>query len=159
MVRWDPFSEFGSLRRAMDRVLEDFAPGRGLRGANGSTELTFPVDVSDAGEALTVKAVLPGIKPDDVEITVSDGVLTIRGETRQETTAEKENYYHREIRYGAFSRSIALPSGVSQEQAEASFEDGILTVTLPKAAEARPRTIPVKGGATQGELVGTQSQN
>jgi HSP20 family protein len=141
----------------MDRLFEDFSPTRGLRGGNGPTELTFPVDVSDAGEALTVKAVLPGIKPEDVEITVSDGVLTIRGETRQETTDEKENYYHREIRYGSFSRSIALPSGVNQEQAEASFEDGILKVTLPKAAEARPRTIPVKGGATKGELVATNT--
>ncbi len=144
LVRFDPFGEFGSLRRAMDRLFEEFAPAHPLR--NGDVEFAFPVDVSDNDEAITVKAVLPGIKPEDVEITVSDGVLTIRGESREEAKEEKENYYRREIRYGSFSRSLPLPTRVNQENADASFTDGILTVTLPKAADVRPKTIKVKGG-------------
>jgi HSP20 family protein len=156
MVRWDPFSEMTSLRRAMDRLFEDYAPTRAWR-AGEAAELTFPVDLSENENEVTLKAVLPGIKPEDVEISVSDGVLTIRGEAHQEQTTEKENFYRREIRYGAFSRSIPLPSRVDQEQSEAEFKDGLLTIKLPKAAEARPKTIKVKGGAQQheGELVGS----
>src|SRR5689334_20424438 len=132
VIRWDPFNEFGSLRRAMDRLFEDFAPGR---QATGPSELTFPIDVSDSEAEVTVKAVLPGIKPEDVEITVSEGVLTVRGESREETKEEKENYYRREIRYGSFARSVPLPTRVNQEKAEAEFKDGILTVHLPKAED------------------------
>ncbi|MCH7484959.1 MAG: Hsp20/alpha crystallin family protein, partial [Chloroflexi bacterium] len=99
---------------------------------------------------VTVKATLPGVKPEDVEITVSEGVLTIRGESCHEETTEKENYHRREIRYGAFSRSLPLPANVDQAQAEAEFTDGILQIRLPKTDDARPRTIKVKGAA--GEL-------
>ena len=157
VVRWDPFNEFGSLRRAMDRLFEDFSPGRDWRGSE-QPELTFPIDVSDSEAEVTVKAVLPGIKPDDVEITVSEGVLTVRGETRQETTDEKANYYRREIRHGSFARSVQLPTRVDQEKAEADFNDGILTIHLPKAEDVRPKAIKVKSGS-QPELVGTRGAN
>lgn len=157
LVRWDPFAEFGSLRRAMDRLFEDYAPAR-LRGEGA--ELTFPVDLSETENEVIVKAVLPGIKPEDVELTVNEGVLTVRGESRSETTEEKENFYRREIRYGSFARSLPLPARVKQEEAEAEFKDGILTIHLPKAEEARPKTIKIKGASTEGELVaGTPSKN
>jgi HSP20 family protein len=152
VVRFDPFNEFGSLRRAMDRLFEDFAPVRGYRGTGEQADLTFPIDLSDKEGEITVKAVLPGIKPDNVELTVSEGVLTIRGEAREEASEEKENFYRREIRYGSFARSIPLPTRVNQEQAQAEFKDGILTVHLPKADEVRPKTIPVNGTE---KLVGT----
>jgi HSP20 family protein len=146
MVRWEPFGEMSSLRRAMDRLFDDFAPTRSLRSGD-LAELTFPVDISESDSEVTVKAVLPGIKAEDVEITVAEGVLSIRGEARQETKEEKENYYRREIRYGSFARSVPLPTRVSQDNAEATFEDGMLTVRLPKAEDVRPKTIKVSSGA------------
>ena len=148
VVRWYPFSEFRGLNRAMDRLFGDFTPARVWRVAEPSP-LTFPVDVAETDSDVTVKATLPGTKPEDVEITVSEGVLTIRGESRHEETTDKENYRRREIRYGAFSRSLPLPASVDQEQAEAEFTDGVLRIRLPKTDDARPKTIKVKGAANE----------
>ena len=142
LVRWDPFSEFRSLRHAMDRGLFQFYGPTVWR--NGETALTFPVDLSETDGHVVVKAALPGIQPEDVDISVSDGVLTIKGETKSEEKSDGENYHRREIRYGAFSRVIALPAEVDDAKAEAEFQDGVLTVTLPKAEEARPKQIKVK---------------
>jgi HSP20 family protein len=142
----------------MDRLFEDYAPTRS--GRNGEAELTFPVDLSETEEEVLVRAVLPGIKPEDVEISVNEGVLTVRGEAKSETTEEKENFYRREIRYGSFARSLPLPTRVNQDKAEAEFKDGILTVHLPKSEEVRPKSIKIKGAATEGELVaGNPSKN
>jgi HSP20 family protein len=153
MVRWDPFGEFGSLRRAMDRVFEDFSPGR---GRTEPSDLTFPIDLSENEDQVTVKAVIPGVNAEDVDISVSENVLTIKGESRSEMKTEKENYYRREIRYGSFSRSIPLPTRVDYEKAGADFNDGILTVTLPKAEDVRPKAIQIKPGTgAQKELTGT----
>ena len=158
LVRWDPFAEFGSLRRAMDRLFEDYAPTRSVRGEGA--ELTFPVDLSESENEIVVKAVLPGIKPEDVDLTVNEGVLTLRGVAKSESTEEKENFYRREIRYGSFARSLPLPSRVDQGKADAEFKDGILTVRLPKAQDARPQSIKIKGASAEGELVaGSPSKN
>jgi HSP20 family protein len=161
MIRWDPFGEYSTLRRAMDRVFDDF----GGRWRGTEAELTFPIDLSETEDSVTVKAVLPGIKPEDVEISVSEGVLTVKGESRFEQKSEHENYYRQEIRYGAFSRSIPLPSRVNHEQADAEFKDGVLTVTLPKAEEVRPKQIKIKpttgqvtsGADGSGELTGARN--
>jgi HSP20 family protein len=158
IVRWDPFGEFSSLRRAMDRLFDDFAPSRAWRTTEAN-ELTFPVDVSETENEIVVKAVLPGVKPEDVDISVSEGVLTIKGETRSEQKTEKENYYRQEIRYGAFSRSIPMPTRVNHEQAGADFADGVLTVRLPKAEEVRPRSIKVRARGEQPELAASGAGN
>jgi HSP20 family protein len=142
LVRWDPFAEFSGLRRAMDRVFEDFAPARTWRNGE-ATELTFPIDLYETDDAVVVKAVLPGIKPEEVDISVQGDALTIKGETRHEQETKSENWYRREIRYGAFSRMIPLPVRVSYDKADAKFKDGLLTVTLPKAEEAISKTIKV----------------
>jgi HSP20 family protein len=147
LVRWDPFNEMQGLRRAMDRVFEDFPSVRGWRVE--PQELAFPIDLAESEDKVTVKASLAGLNPEDVDISVSDGVLTIKGETKSDETDEGKNYYRREIRYGAFSRSIPLPARVNHEQAEASFDNGILTVVLPKAEEVRPKQIKVTGIGTK----------
>jgi HSP20 family protein len=153
LVRWDPFSEFRGLRRAMDRgVFEFYGP---TVWRNAETSLTFPVDLSETDGQVVVKAALPGIQPEDVDISVIDGVLTIKGETKSEEKSEAENYHRREIRYGAFSRAITLPTEVDDARAEAEFRDGVLTVTLPKAEEARPKQIKVK--AVAGKTNGSKS--
>ncbi len=141
LIRWDPFAEFGSLRRAMDRVFDDFMRPTIWRG---EAEMAFPVDLYETDDTIVVKASLPGIKPEDVDISVSGDVLTIKGEIKHEEKVERENYYRQELRYGAFARTIPLPTHVAHERAEAEFEHGILTVRLPKAEEVRPKSIKVR---------------
>ena len=145
MVRWDPFAEFRThgLRRAFGFPTVEM-------WHNADATLTFPVDVSDADDHIVVKAALPGIKPDQVDVSVNDGVLTIKGETERDDTSEGVNFYRRELRYGAYSRSIALLTDVDYDKAAAEFKDGLLTVTLPKAEAVRPKQITVKVAATNG---------
>lgn len=141
LIRWDPFAELSSLRRAMDRLFDDFMTPR-LWRAEG--EWAFPVDVYETDDAVVVKAALPGMSPEDIDISVTGDTLSIRGEVKQEEKTERENYYRREIRYGSFARAVPLPSRVEHERAEAEFENGVLTVRLPKAEELRPKTIKVR---------------
>ena len=141
LVRWNPFAELSGLHRGMG-ILEDFAPIRIWRNAEPAN-LSFPADLFETDDHVVVKAVLPGIKPDEVEIAVSEGVLTIKGEAKDGQRTERDNYYCQEIHYGSFSRSIPLPTRVNHEEAEADFEYGVLTVRLPKAEEVRPKTIKV----------------
>ena len=91
-----------------------------------------------------VKATLPGLKPDDVTIDISGDMLTIKGETKAEQEVKKEDYIYQERRYGAFSRSVILPSGLKTEKCEATMDDGVLTLTIPKAQQVKPKAIKVK---------------
>lgn len=143
LMRWYPFSDFRSLRRHTDRLFDDFFRGPRLVPWE-SAELAFPLDVYETEESLVVKAPLPGVRPEDVDISITDDILTIKGETKSEEEVERENYHRRELRYGSFCRSVPLPTQVEHGKAEAAFEQGILTVTLPKTAEAKPKTIKVK---------------
>ncbi len=147
LVRWDPFTDMSGLRGAMD-ILKEFAPVRVWRNPE-LADLTFPTDLFETDDHVVVKAVLPGINPDEVEISVAEGVLTIKGEAKYEQKTEHDHYYRREICYGTFSRSITLPTRVNHEQAEADFSNGILTVSLPKAEEVRPKMIKVKAARKQ----------
>lgn len=142
--RWQPFSELMSLRQAMDRLFEDsfVRPSRMLAALG---EVAVPaLDVYQTPEAVVVKATLPGVKPEDVNIDITGETLTIRGETKAEQEVEKQNYLYQERRYGAFSRTVVLPSGLKPDKAEASMEDGVLTLTIPKAEEMKPKAIKVK---------------
>lgn len=107
----------------------------------------FPsVDVKESDTEVTVSAELPGIDPKDVELTLENGVLTIRGQKREEKEdKEGENVISREIRYGSFSRSMALPGEVNAEEARASFDKGVLKITVPKAPGSRPTRVPIAG--------------
>ncbi len=142
LMRWDPWEEFRSLRRAMDRLWDELL-GRREPVAVVET-VSFPVDMYETDEALVVKAALPGVRPENVEINVQGDLLTIRGEVKREEKVERENYHRRELHYGACARTISLPVPVDADKAEAAFENGILTVTLPKVPEARAKTIKVK---------------
>jgi len=140
-----PFREsettpFFGLRREIDRLFDDMfrMPSFGSVGA-----MTWPsVEVSDSEREVRISAEIPGLSEKDVELTVHDGVISIRGEKKSETEDKDRGYSERW--YGRFERRIALPSGVEEEKAEASFRDGVLTVTLPKSAEATSvRRIPI----------------
>jgi HSP20 family protein len=146
LTRWDPF---GDMRTTMDRLFDEgFSRPWRLVQSSPDYESTFPVEVSETDEALEVKASLPGVKPDEVEITVSNDVLTIKAAHEERKEDKKRDYYRREIRYGSFHRSLSLPTSVDSDKAEATFDNGILHLTLPKAEAVRPKQIKVGGGPT-----------
>jgi HSP20 family protein len=140
LMRWDPFDDMRSLRQRMDRLFGDFAP-RVLTWE--PAELGFALDVYETDDALVVRGALPGVRPEEVDISVTGDVLTIKGETKSEEETKDGNYHRRELRYGSFARSIPLPTRVNHDKAEATFENGVLTVTLPKAEEVKPKSIKI----------------
>ncbi len=146
LVRYQPFTRMSSLRQAMDRVFDErfFVP---YRFFTFRSDETAPIDVYHTEKEVVVKAALPGLKPEEVDISLSGDYLTIKGEIKAEEKIEREDYLYREHRYGAFSRSIVLPGELQTDKAEASFEDGILIVTIPKSAEAKPKQIKAKAKA------------
>ena len=142
--RWQPFGELMSLRQAMDRLFEDsfVRPSRALYALG---EVAVPaLDVYQTLNEVVVKATLPGVKPEDVSIDITGETLTIRGETKAEQEVKKEDYLYQERRYGSFSRGVVLPSGLKTDKAEATMDDGVITLTIPKAEEVKPKVIKVK---------------
>jgi HSP20 family protein len=135
-----PFEELMALPRVVDRFFEEpFRPGRWFL-----REFELPaVDVRATAEEILVEAALPGLQPEDVELTVDGDVLTIKGSFKREEAKEAPGYVYRELSRGEFSRSIVLPTPVRVPEARATFKDGILHLTLPKAAEAKPLRITV----------------
>ena len=141
--RSSPFGELLSLRQAMDRLFEDSFVRPDSLGSSLAGTGTIPLDVSTNADAVTVEAALPGVSPDDVEITVENGTLTIRGRTASERSETEGEYFVREIRRGEFSRSLGLPSGLEPDKATATFRDGVLTLRIPKAEQVKPRQIRI----------------
>ena len=144
LVKWEPFRDLISLREAMDRLFEESFV-RPRAGWPRPQEVgAIVVDMYETDEAVVVKAALPGVKAEDLDISLTGDTLTIRGETEREGETQEENYLYRERYFGAFSRSLALPKHVVSKDAEAEFENGVLVLTLPKAEEVKPKAIKVK---------------
>jgi HSP20 family protein len=144
LMRWDPFRELATMRDMMDRMVDDsfFESPRLL--SRQLAESSLALDVVEDEDAYTVKASIPGIDPNDVEVTLTDNVLTIRGETKEEKDVEEKNYRLRERRFGSFSRSLNLPVAVDADKVEATHENGVLTLSLPKSEAVKPKRISVK---------------
>lgn len=147
LVKWDPFRELVGLQQSINKLFdENFRfwrePERAL--AQG---WSFPVDIKDTPEAVLIKAELPGLKKEDIKISFSDNVLTIRGERKKEEKEERENYIRVERSYGSFSRSFSVDVPVKQDQVKARYQDGILEITLPKEEDSRRKevTIDIEG--------------
>lgn len=141
ITRWEPFREMMELRRDWDRLFDDnfFRP---LWSQNGhSTPL---VDLYQTADEIHVKAAMPGVKPEDVQIEVNGDQLIIKAETKQEEERKDATYHVRERRYQTYARTLSLPTLVKAEKAQAEVTDGVLHVTLPKAEEAKPKVISVK---------------
>jgi HSP20 family protein len=137
--------ELATMRQMMDRVLEDdFFRFPSVWDRNGGEVASLALDVAEKDDAYVVKASLPGVNSEDVDITLADNVLTIRGETKADNEIKQENYHLRERRFGAFMRSVTLPNAVDADKIEAVNENGVLTLTLPKAESVKPRKIEVK---------------
>ncbi len=145
LVRWEPFKDMMSLREAMNRLFEDsFIRPDAWPMPFDTGMIGMAVDVIETKDEVVVKASVPGIKPEDIDISVTGDMLTIKGETKAEEKVEQGNYVRQERRYGRFERSIALPTTVVTDKADARFEHGVLTLKLPKAEEVKPKTIKVK---------------
>jgi HSP20 family protein len=142
LTRWEPVREMMTLREAMDRLFDD-AFTRPVFGDGGGS-ISPAIDLYDNTDEVVVKAALPGLKADDVQISLTSDVLTLRGEFKQENEQKEANYHIREHRQGAFERMVSLPAEVQTDKAKADFKDGILTITLPKAEAVKPRTISIK---------------
>jgi HSP20 family protein len=143
LIKWEPLSDLVSLRDAMDRLFEEsFVRMRGLPTALGTEALA--VDMYETADSVVVKTSVPGVTPEDIDITITGNTLTIKGESESEEKVEKANYIRQERRYGSFQRSVALPESIVADGAEATYEHGILTLTIPKAEESKPKTIKVE---------------
>jgi HSP20 family protein len=140
--RWEPFNDLVSLRDAMDRLFEDsfVRTGRVLGLSNGMV----PIDIYQQDGSIVVKAPLPGVKPEDIDVSVVGDTLTIKGEMKQEEQVKSENVIRQERRYGAFSRTVTLPTPVDTSKANATYENGVLTLSLPVAEEAKPKEIKIQ---------------
>jgi HSP20 family protein len=142
LTRWEPVREMMTLREAMDRLFDDaFTRPINLRDGGLSAPA---VDMYQTDEEVVVKAALPGFKADEVQINVTGDLLTIRGERKAEEEKQEKSWHIREHRWGSFERSITLPTDVVSDRADAAFENGVLTIKLPKAEEVKPKTITVK---------------
>jgi len=144
VVRWEPFNEMVSLRDAVNRLFEDsfIRPGAWPLPFDGGN-FSVPADVIETKDNIVVKLSAPGVKPEDIDISVVSDMLTIKGELRNDAEFEQGSYIRKERRYGAFQRTFSLPASVASDKAKAEFENGVLTLTLPKAEEAKPKSIKV----------------
>jgi HSP20 family protein len=141
LIRWEPMREMMTLREAMDRLFDDAF----TRPLSLSAVSALPaIDLYQTADEVVLKATLPGLKTEDVQISVTGDVLTLRGEFKQQDAKEEATWHIREQRFGSFERSVLLPTEVQTDKARADFENGILTVTLPKAEAVKPRTISIK---------------
>lgn len=144
LMRWDPFAELQSFRSAMDRQFDQFF-GRVVPGRSGEdlATHTLGLDVIESNDAFVVRAAIAGIDPKDVDINITDDVLTISGEVHAEEEQKDQTYVRRELRWGSFQRSLKLPPTVDAERATAKFEHGMLELSLPKRPEARARSLKI----------------
>jgi HSP20 family protein len=143
LTRWNPFREMMTLRNEIDRL---FAESVEWPTQERGVAAGLALDLSEQEDAYIVEASTPGIAPEDLDIHITDNVLTIQGEFKQETDEEQKTWHLRERRYGRFSRSLRLPMQVNADEVTAEYNDGVLTLTVPKAEEALPKRITVKVG-------------
>jgi len=139
-----PFRDFERMTKEMDRFWDSFLEGTLRKRDEDGTEWFPSLDVSETKNDFVVKAELPGIDPKDIDISLTDGMLTIRGEKRQEREEKEENYHLIERNYGTFSRSVSLSRDVKPDKINASYKDGVLRVVLPKSEEAKKKEIKIK---------------
>jgi HSP20 family protein len=148
LVRWEPMSELNTLQTEMNRLFNTFFDeGGNGHGSQAPRRWAPAVDLFEREDSLVLKADLPGLAEDDVQIEVRDNVLTISGERKAEFADKQNGYYRVERSFGRFARSLTLPDGVNAEAIAASFDNGVLEVTIPKPDERKPRRIEIGSNA------------
>lgn len=156
LVRWDPARELDTLQSDVNRLFDSFFGRRGEAGGAAQARRRWvpAMDLVETGDSLVLRADLPGLGRDDVEVEVKDGVLTVSGERRAEHEDKREGYHRGERSFGQFSRSLELPKGVDPESVSAEFENGVLEVRIPKPAERQPTRVEIGRGAERSEADG-----
>lgn len=142
LTRWNPVRDMIAMNNLMDRLME------GNAGRTESVEWSLPLDVVETKDEYLVKASIPGVNPDDIEISFQNSVLTIRGSYVEDKRTDESSYHLRERRWGTFGRSLTLPSDIKPDDIQANCENGVLTLHLPKVEEVKPRRIAVQGSKT-----------
>jgi HSP20 family protein len=143
MARWDPFRDLMSIQNELNRLFgRTYAGDTATSGVSGAW--VPPLDIYETGDKFVVTLELPGLEADDVDVSVEDSTLTVRGERRFYSEVDEESFHRVERRYGQFVRSLSLPSTADAEHIQASFDKGVLTIEVPKAEQAKPRKITVK---------------
>jgi HSP20 family protein len=151
VVRWSPSTLRRNWYNDIDQMMSDMMRF-GVRPYQEQMSWDLALDVSEDDDAFKIKASVPGVNPENIDITLEDNTLTIKGTTEDEQTVDEENYHLRERRYGQFMRSVRLPARVANDDVEATCENGVLTIRVPKAEETKARRIAVKG-SPNGEKV------
>ena len=146
LVRWEPAREVDTLQNEVNRVFDAFFGNGGSR----VRRWVPPMDLVETDEHLVLRADLPGLTTDDVELEVKDGVLTVSGERKAEHEEKSEGFYRVERTFGRFSRSLTIPDGVDAEEITAEFNDGVLEVRIPKPAERQPRRVQINAAHANG---------
>ena len=144
VVRYNPNRRYLSMQDTMNSLVNALFNSDTSISNSDAGELTPRMDMKESEDAYTVKLTMPGIDKNDIDISVSDGVLTVKGETKEEEEDEKSTYLVREHKHYSYYRSVRLPSEVVADKAEAEYKNGVLKLTLPKAEEVKPKSIPVK---------------
>ena len=142
LMRWEPFRELADLRREMERIFDQFLEERPARKARGAWLPT--VDIYERNDHFVVRADIPGVRPENIDVSVQDDVLTIHGERKHEEEVRDEKYYRAERRFGSFERTVMLPPTVDRERVKATFDNGVLEVTPPKLPQVQPKKVEIE---------------
>jgi HSP20 family protein len=143
IVRFEPFRDLVNTQREFERLFRGaFAPAFNEEEASTRTWAP-PVDIYENGDSLVLKAELPGVNPDDVEIRVEDNTLYLKGDRKFEKEVKEQNYHRIERSYGTFTRTFSLPNSIDADKVAANYKDGVLTLNMPKKEEAKPKTIKI----------------
>ena len=149
LVRWEPAREVDSLQSEVNRVFDAFFGGAG-NGGTRARRWVPAMDLVETEDHLVLRADLPGLRKDDVNIEIKDGALTVSGERRAEHEEKSEGFYRIERAFGGFSRSLTLPDGIAADKVDASFDNGVLEVRIPKPAERKPHRVEIGGASVNG---------
>jgi HSP20 family protein len=158
IIRWEPARELQTIQQEMNRLFGTFFDGEGVTAENGLARRWIPpMDLVEDDDSFILRADLPGVREDDVNVELEDNVLTVSGERRAEHEERKEGYRRVERASGRFSRSLTLQEGVDAERVEARFEHGVLEVRIPKPEQRKPRKVAISVGKGEPAIEGTAS--
>ena len=151
LQRWDPFNELRRMQETMNNLWRGFGAGTTAGTTEGQEMETWavPLDVVQQGDNVVIRASMPGVNPDNIDVSIEDNVLTIRGESAHESEHKEGNYLMRERRSGSFYRALRLPDTVDTDQAHPSYEHGVLTITIPKAESKKAKQLKVSVGGRE----------
>jgi HSP20 family protein len=154
--RWNPLNELRQMQENVDRLGRDFGQERGEAG--NVENWAIPLDVVQQGDNIVVKASVPGVNPEDIDVSIENDVLTIKGQTKEEREHQEGNYLMRERRSGSFYRALRLPDTLDSDQAQSHYENGVLSITFPRLESKRAKRLQITSGeGSQGQIIEGQS--